>query len=743
MTAQAVGKSSPVRRPLSTDPGSVQHCEPGRPWPLGATVEAGGVNFAVHSSVAEQVVLCLFDTTGTREVRQIPLPGRTDDIWHGFVAGLRPGTRYGLRVHGPYDPSRGVRCNPNKLLLDPYAKALDRPLRGAAWQYAYKLGAADRDLKMDTVNNAAGAAKCLVFDGAFDWEGDTPPRVPMEDTICYELHARGFTMQMPEVPTGSRGTFAGLASPAVIEYLKQLGVTSVELLPVQAFNDERRLIDMGLANYWGYNTVAFFAPEPRYCAGGDPNDFKRMVKALHAAGLEVILDVVYNHTCEGNNLGPTLCFKGIDNPSYYRLTEDRHHYLDFTGTGNTVDASQPAALRLIMDSLRYWVEEMHVDGFRFDLAPAISRNGAGAFDQRSPFLSAVAQDPVLARVKLIAEPWDIGDGGYQVGGFPRGWSEWNGRYRDTVRDYWRGTDGTLPEFAARICGSADIYGPAGRRPSAGVNMITVHDGFTLQDLVSYNEKHNEANEEDNRDGESHNRSWNCGAEGPTDDPEVLALRERQKRNFLATLFTSRGVPLLLAGDEMSRTQGGNNNAYCQDNPVSWVDWSAERRNDPLLPFVQALIRLRRELPVLRHNAWLSGEEDEDGRRDIHWFSVWGLPMMQDEWDKPTVRCVGAILDGRLAAAQPGLSVMLLFNASHDPVVFTLPDASVAPGEWTLRVDTAQGTFDADQGPRVGCGEKIELQPRAMALLTKPPQDPVKPAPAPEATPEKADDAQPA
>jgi isoamylase len=550
-------------------------------------------------------------------------------------------------------------------------------------------------------------------------------------------------MQMPDVPTGLRGTFAGLASPPAIEYLKNLGVTSIELLPVQAFNDERRLIDMGLANYWGYNTVGFFAPEPRYCAGGDPNDFKRMVKALHQAGLEVILDVVYNHTCEGNNLGPTLCFKGIDNPSYYRLTDDRHHYLDFTGTGNTVDASQPATLRLIMDSLRYWVEEMHVDGFRFDLAPAISRNGAGAFDQRSPFLSAVAQDPVLARVKLIAEPWDIGDGGYQVGGFPRGWSEWNGRYRDTVRDYWRGTDGTLPEFAARLCGSADIYGPAGRKPSAGVNMITVHDGFTLQDLVSYNEKHNEANEEDNRDGESHNRSWNCGAEGPTDDPEVLALRERQKRNFLATLFTSRGVPLLLAGDEASRTQGGNNNAYCQDNPVSWLDWSAERRGDPLLPFVQALIRLRRELPVLRHNAWLSGEEDESGRRDIHWFSVWGLPMTQEEWDKPSVRCVGAILDERLAGAQPGLSVMLLFNASHELVVFTLPDASVAPGEWTLRVDTAQGHFEADQGPRVKCGEKIELQPRAMALLTKPPQDPVKPSPAPQAAPEKADDAQPA
>jgi isoamylase len=743
MTAHAVGNTSPVRRPQSTDPGPPQHCQPGRPWPLGATLEAGGVNFAVYSSIAEQVVLCLFDATGTREVRQIPLPCRTNDVWHGFVPGLRAGTRYGLRVHGPYHPAHGLRCNPHKLLLDPYAKAIDRPLRGAAWQYAYKLGGPERDLKMDTVNNAHGAGKCLVVDPAFDWGDDAPPATPMEDTIFYEVHVRGFTMQMPEVPTGMRGTFAGMASPPAIEYLKNLGVTAVELLPVQAFNDERRLIDMGLANYWGYNTVGFFAPEPRYCAGGDPNDFKRMVKALHAAGLEVILDVVYNHTCEGNNLGPTLCFKGIDNPSYYRLTDNRHHYLDFTGTGNTVDASHPATLRLIMDSLRYWVEEMHVDGFRFDLAPAISRNGAGGYDQRSPFLSAVAQDPVLSRVKLVAEPWDIGDGGYQVGGFPRGWSEWNGRYRDTVRDYWRGTDGTLPEFAARLCGSADIYGPAGRLPAAGVDMITVHDGFTLHDLVSYNEKHNEANEEDNRDGESHNRSWNCGAEGPTDDPEVLALRERQKRNFLATLFTSRGVPLLLAGDEMSRSQGGNNNAYCQDNPVSWLDWSAERRDDPLLPFVQGLIRLRRELPVLRHNQWLSGEEDENGRRDISWFSVWGLPMTQEEWDKPSVRCVGAILDGRLAAAQPSLSVMLLFNASHDPVVFTLPDATVAPGEWTLRVDTAQGHFEAEQGPRVKCGEKIELLPRAMALLTKPPQDPERPPPTPEATREETDDAQPA
>ena len=722
MTAQAVVAKTHAARRKSVPDALPHHCDSGRPWPLGATLEAGGVNFAVYSSVAEKVEVALFDVTGTREIRHLALPCRTDDVWHGFVPGLHAGARYGLRVHGPYDPPAGLRCNPHKLLLDPYARAIDRPLRGAAWQYAYKLHAHERDLKIDTHNNSPGAAKCLVVDPAFDWEGDAPPRTPLADSIFYEVHVRGFTQQMEEVPSGLRGTFSGLASEPALRYLLDLGITAVELLPVQAFNDERRLVDMGLANYWGYNTIGYFAPDPRYCAAGDPNDFRRMVKALHRAGIEVILDVVYNHTCEGNHLGPTLCFKGIDNPAYYRLTEDRHHYLDFTGTGNTVDASHPATLRLIMDSLRYWVEEMHVDGFRFDLAPAVSRNAAGAFEQRSPFLSAVAQDPVLRRVKLIAEPWDIGDGGYQVGGFPHGWSEWNGRYRDTMRDFWRGTDGTLPDFAARLCGSADIYGPSRRRPSASINVITVHDGFTLHDLVSYNEKHNEPNAEDNQDGESHNRSWNCGAEGPTEDAEILALRERQKRNFLTTLLVSRGVPLLLAGDEMSRTQVGNNNAYCQDNPVSWLDWSPERRGDPLLPFVHALIRLRRELPVLRQNEWLSGQEDAQGRRDVGWYSVWGLPMKQEEWDDPAVRCVAALLDGGFAEPGPGgagSSVLLLFNASAESVSFTLPTAAAAPAAWTLRVDTARGHFSPDQGQRVENGGKLELLPHAMALLTQP------------------------
>ncbi len=720
MTAQAVAKPPAARRKTPPDSHLPERCETGRPWPLGATLELGGVNFAVFSSVAHSVELCLFDASGTREMRRIALPSRTDDIWHGFVPGLMPGARYGLRVHGPYDPAAGLRCNPHKLLLDPYARAIDRTLHGAAWQYAYKLGSAERDMKIDTVNNAARAAKCVVVDPYFDWEGDAPPCTPLADTVFYEVHVRGFTQQMEEVPPGLRGTFAGLASEPAVRHLRRLGVTAVELLPVQAFNDERRLIDLGLANYWGYNTVGFFAPEPRYCPGGDINDFRRMVKVLHAAGIEVILDVVYNHTCEGNHLGPTLSFKGIDNAAYYRLTDDQRHCLDFTGTGNTLDASHPATLRLIMDSLRYWVEEMHVDGFRFDLAPAIARNGAGSFDHRSPFLSAVAQDPVLRRVKLIAEPWDVGPDGYRVGGFPAAWSEWNGRYRDSVRDFWRGTDGSLQEFAARLCGSADIYQHANRCPIASVNLVTVHDGFTLHDLVSYNDKHNESNAEDNRDGESHNRSWNCGFEGPTDNPDVVALRERQKRNFLATLFVSRGVPLLLGGDEMSRTQCGNNNAYCQDNPLSWLDWSEERRNDPLLSFTAALIRLRRELPVLRLNQWFSGLQNEDGRRDIAWYSVWGLPMTQEEWDNPTVRCVAALLDGKCAHENgPGPCVLLLFNASADAVSFTLPATPAAVGEWSVRIDTALGHFDANSARRVAGADKFELAAQAMALLTQP------------------------
>lgn len=726
MTAQAVDDPLPQRTSIPPAAAGQAACPPGSPWPLGATPRDSGVNFAVFASGAERVEVCLFGADGSHEEQRVALPGRTDDIWHGFVAGIGPGTRYGLRVHGPYDPLQGWRCNGHKLLLDPYAKALDRPLRGAPWQYAYPLGQDRRDLQLDPQDNAAQAAKCVVVDPHFDWQGDRHPATPMEDSVFYEVHVRGFTRQLPEVPEALRGTFLGLASEPAIAHLKALGVTAVELLPVHAFNDERRLVDLGLANYWGYNSIGFFAPDARYLAGGDVNEFRQMVRTLHAAGLEVILDVVYNHSCEGNHLGPTLCFKGIDNRSYYRLTEDHRHYLDFTGTGNTLNASHPSMLRLVMDSLRYWVEEMHVDGFRFDLSPAIARNGHGAFDHRGPFLSAVAQDPVLRRAKLIAEPWDLGDHGYQLGGFPQGWSEWNGQYRDRVRDYWRGIEGSLGDFAAALCGSHDIFGPSRRGPRASVNLVTVHDGFTLNDLVSYNDKHNEANAEDNRDGESHNRSWNCGVEGPTDDPAILALREHQKRNFLTTLFCSRGVPLLLGGDEMGRTQGGNNNAYCQDNAVSWFDWSDARRGDPLLPFTQALVRLRRELPVLRRNAWLTGQPDEDSRRDIVWYSVWGLEMTSEEWRNPAVRCVAAVLDARFAPADEAgarsRSVLLVFNATAEDATFTLPVVAGHTGEWALRIYTAEGHFEEAQARTYGSPAKLQLLARSMALLTQEPEE---------------------
>jgi len=708
----------------TTEAWTPERCAPGRPWPLGATLQEGGVNFAVFSSVAEAVELCVFDDTGTQELRRIHLACRTDDIWHGFVAGLAAGTRYGLRVHGPYDPEAGVRCNPHKVLVDPYARAIDRPVNGAEWQFGYTLGNPEFDLQMDTADTAAHAPKGVVLDPSFDWEGDRPPNIAWADTVFYEVHVRGFTKQMPDVPEQLRGTFSGLASDAAIAHLKRLGITSVELLPIHAFNNEQRLIELGLANYWGYNTLAFFAPEPRYCVGGDANDFRRMVKRLHAAGLEVILDVVYNHSCEGNHLGPTLSFKGIDHAAYYRLTEDRRYCADVTGTGNTMDASHPATLRLIMDSLRYWVQEMHVDGFRFDLAPASARDAIGDYHHRSPFLTAVAQDPVLRTVKLIAEPWDIGMNGYQVGGFPPGWAEWNGRYRDSVRDFWRGTDGSLQEFAGRLAGSADIFGPSRRAPTASVNLVTVHDGFTLNDLVSYNDKHNEANGEDNRDGESHNRSWNCGAEGPTDDPGVNALRERQKRNFIATLFVSRGVPLLLGGDEMSRTQGGNNNAYCQDSPISWYDWSDLRRDDPMVAFTRFMVSLRRELPVLRADTWPNGDVDADGRCDLAWYSVWGLPMTQEEWTTPSVRCVAALLDGRFAPVdgRPSPSVLLLFNASHEEVTFTFPQQTTGLGPWSLRVHTGEGCFPAENAMRIGSQAMMELHAHSMALLVESQED---------------------
>ncbi|QHE86639.1 glycogen debranching protein GlgX [Hydrogenophaga sp. BPS33] len=684
----------------------------GRPWPLGATLDRDGVNFAVYSSAASCVEVCLYAEDGRTEVERIALPCATHDVWHGHVKGLRAGQRYGLRAHGPYEPPAGQRFNPVKLLLDPYAKRIDRSLRGDGTQFAYVLGHDEEDLAQDTSDNGATAVKAQVVRNSFDWGQDAPPAHRPEDTVFYELHVRGFTHGMPGVPPELQGTYAGLGSPAAIAHLQSLGVTSVELLPVQAFIDDMHLLEKGLSNHWGYNTVAFFAPEPRYGTADPVDEFKIMVKSLHAAGIEVILDVVYNHTGEGNHLGPTLSFKGLDNAAYYRLAEEPRFYTDFTGTGNTLDTSSPPALQLVLDSLRYWVTEMHVDGFRFDLASALGRDASGAFTHRSPFFGAIAQDPVLRKVKLIAEPWDLGPEGYQVGGFPQGWQEWNGRYRDAVRDYWRNADGSLGAFAAALCGGADMLAPRRRAPWSSVNLVTVHDGFTLHDLVSYNDKHNEANGEDNQDGESHNRSWNCGLEGPADgNLEVSTLRQRQMRNFLTTLFCSHGVPLLLAGDEFARTQGGNNNGYCQDNAISWVDWALAERHDEQLAFTRALAALRRELGVLRLRAWPHGAEDDLPCPSVQWHSVWGLPMTPEEWDDPQARCVAAWIESGVEAQ----AVLLLFNATPQDAVFTLP-ADESARDWTVRVDTRHATV-ATQGDAVASGGQITLVPHSMAVLT--------------------------
>ena len=694
------------------------HVTHGRAWPLGATAEHGGVNFAVYSSVATRVEVCLYDELD-RERARIALPARTHDVWHGHARGLRVGQKYGLRVHGPYEPLQGLRCNPAKLLLDPYALALDRPVRGDAGQFGYQLGQDDEDAQASEQDNGASAAKCRVARTHFDWQADAPPCVPPEDTVLYEVHVKGFTKAMPGVPEALRGTYAGLGHEAAIAHLKALGVTSVELLPVQAFIDDQYLADRGLVNYWGYNTVAFFAPEPRYCVGGDGgvDEFKAMVRALHRAGLEVILDVVYNHTGEGNHLGPTLGLKGIDNPAYYRLAEDPRHYVDFGGVGNTVDSSSPPALRLITDSLRYWVTEMHVDGFRFDLTSALGRDEGGAFTQRAQFFAALHQDPVLSRVKLIAEPWDLGPYGYQVGNFPVGWSEWNGRYRDAVRDYWRSSDGSLPQLAAALCGSRDLYEASRRPPTASINLVTVHDGFTLADLVSYDAKHNDANGEDNRDGIDDNRSWNCGAEGLTQDEGILALRARQMRNLLTTLALSHGTPLLLGGDEIGRTQQGNNNGYCQDSELTWHDW-AQAQGEPgraLLGYVQALWALRRALPVARPAHWPDEHDTRAQCVAVHWFSVWGLPMSVPEWDDPLVRCVCAVMQARA-----GESLMLLFNATPHEATFTLPQHDGTAGPWRLRIDTREARVLApDAAPPMAAGEQLSLLAHSMAVLTGP------------------------
>ncbi|WP_207483433.1 glycogen debranching protein GlgX [Arenibaculum pallidiluteum] len=664
----------------------------GLPFPLGATWDGLGVNFAIFSANATKVELCLFDLEGKRELERIELPEYTDEVWHGYLPDARPGTVYAYRVHGPYEPSAGHRFNPNKLLLDPYAKQFVGQLRWNDALFGYRVGSQRNDLSFDKRDSAPAMPKCRVIDPAFTWGRDRPPAIPWERTIFYETHLRGYTMRHPAVPPQLRGTFSGLAQKEVVDYIRALGVTSVELLPIHAFIDDRYLLDKGLKNYWGYNTIGFFAPDPRYLATPFVNEFKEMVAHLHEAGIEVILDVVYNHTAEGNEMGPTLSFKGIDNASYYRLAPDARYYINDTGTGNTLNLSHPRVLQMVTDSLRYWATEMRVDGFRFDLATILGREPHG-FDQGGGFLDACRQDPVLSRVKLIAEPWDIGPGGYQVGGFPPGWAEWNDRYRDTVRAYWKGDEGKLPELAARITGSSDFFNRRGRRPWASVNFITAHDGFTLNDLVSYNDKHNEANGEDNRDGHSHNLAWNHGVEGPTDDPEIKTLRERQMRNLLATLFFSQGTPMLLAGDEFARTQQGNNNAYCQDNEIGWVDWEGiDEDGRSLIEFTRRLIALRNAHPLLRRGRWLTGACNDDlGVKDVAWINPSGQEQTTEQWEDPMARCLGLLMDGR---AQPtGIrqkgneaTLLLVVNSYHDVVGFKLPEV-VGGREWVCLMDT--------------------------------------------------------
>jgi glycogen operon protein len=678
------------------------------------------VNFALFSENAQKVELCLYDGSGNKEVQRIEISERTDQVWHAYLPEARPGLLYGYRAYGPYEPTRGLRFNPHKLLLDPYAKLIHGEVRWSDALFGYRIGHQKEDLSLDRRDSASGMPKAVVIDPAFTWGADQRPSIPWHKSIIYEMHVRGFTKLHPEVPPALRGTYAGLATAPVIDYLTRLGVTAVELMPVHAFVDDRHLLERGLRNYWGYNSIGFFAPEPRYLAANNVNEFKTMVKALHSAGIEVILDVVYNHTAEGNQFGPTLSFRGIDNPVYYRLTpENQRYYMDYTGTGNTLNMRHPQVLQLIMDSLRYWVVEMHVDGFRFDLAATLARE-LHEVDRLGAFLDIIHQDPVLSQVKLIAEPWDLGEGGYQVGNFPVGWAEWNDRYRDVVRSYWKGDGGLIGELAYRITGSSDLYASSGRRPYASINFVTAHDGFTLHDLVSYNQKHNEANGEDNRDGTDNNRSWNCGAEGPTQDPEINALRARQKRNLLATLFLSQGVPMMLAGDAIGHSQLGNNNAYCQDNNISWIDW--EQADTELLEFVQSLIRLRKRHPVFRRRNFFQGRAIQGAEiQDIRWLLPDGREMTNEEWTRESAHCLGVFLAGEGLGEKDerGRPVtddnfVMLLNPHHDQVPFRLPP--VAQGsQWLRIIDTASPTRPRNNQQHAG-GTDYLLQARSMALF---------------------------
>ncbi|MEO8310082.1 MAG: glycogen debranching protein GlgX [Caldimonas sp.] len=699
---------------------------PGSNYPRGAHWDGEGVNFALFSRHAEAVELCLFDERGRRERQRIGLRERTDDVWHCYLPEARPGLAYGWRVHGPYQPEQGHRFNPHKLLVDPYAKDLVGALRWSDALYGYTIGSKRADLSFDRRDSAPFVPKARVLEGAFTWGNDRSPGVAWQDMVIYELHVRGFTMTHPAVAEPLRGTYAALGSAPVIDYLKRLGVTTVELLPVHAFVNDRQLLEKGLRNYWGYNTLAFFAPEMRYCASGKVKEFKTMVKALHSAGIEVLLDVVYNHTCEGNQLGPTLSMRGLDNASYYTINREQpRYYDDVTGCGNTVNLEHPRALQLVMDSLRYWAEEMHVDGFRFDLAAALARED-GKVEDLGGFFDAIRQDPVLNRVKLIAEPWDLGQGGYQVGKFPAGWAEWNDRYRDGLRSFWKGDPGRLGDMAQRLTGSQDLYGWSGKRPSASINFVTAHDGFTLHDLVSYNDKHNEANGEDNRDGSDHNVSWNCGIEGPTDDPGVNALRERLKRNFLATLLLSTGVPMLLAGDERGNTQGGNNNVYCQDNEIGWIDWTATPEAEALIAFVSRLIALRRDHPSFRRRNFFAGKEIEgDAIRDVCWMKPDGGEMQVDDWG--TLRSLAMLVSGHGISERGPRGerlfdddFLLLVNADADQVRIALPQTFDAG--WRLLLDSAcEAVADAapDAAPApVWPDAGYPLQGRSVALLSR-------------------------
>ncbi|MDR3670110.1 MAG: glycogen debranching protein GlgX [Holophaga sp.] len=693
---------------------------PGSAYPLGATYDGAGVNFSLFSEVAERVELCLFDN----EVEtRADLPEVTGHCWHGYFPGLEPGQRYGFRVHGPWAPEQGQRCNPAKLLLDPYAKAIDGDIRWdeALFPYPFSEGP---DVRNDA-DSAPFMPKALVQQPFFDWTGDRQFRRPWHETIIYELHVKGFTATHPDIPKELRGTYAGLVHPASIDYLKQLGVTAVELMPVHFFLQDKHLVDQGLSNYWGYNSISFFAPHPGYGSdqrpGGTVAEFRQMVKAFHQAGMEVILDVVYNHTAEGNEMGPVLSFKGIDNAYYYRLMEnDRRHYKDYTGTGNSLNMPNPHVLQLIMDSLRYWILEMHVDGFRFDLAATLARE-LHDVQKLSAFFDIMQQDPVISQVKLIAEPWDLGEGGYQVGNFPSGWSEWNGKYRDCLRDFWRGRDETLREFAYRLTGSSDLYADDTRTPFASINFIVAHDGFTLRDLVSYNDKHNQANGEENRDGTDDNRSWNCGAEGPTEDPKVLALRARQQRNFLTTLILSQGIPMLVAGDEFGRTQKGNNNTYCQDNETSWLDWG--HLDQGLLAFTRRLIAFRQAHPAFRRRGWFRGVAIRGAAcQDIAWFIHTGQEMNDQQWQEGFAKSLGVFINGETipnpnARGDPVLdaSFFLIFNSDGEALEFTLPAATWGT-HWMMQLDTTRGWLKP--GPALKAEAKLMVGPQSVVLLQR-------------------------